>query len=156
MVTAMTAPLFPIFANLHGRRVLVVGGGAVAARKTKALLEAGARVRVVAPELNTALSALAEFGRITYIGGPFEPQQLDDSWLAIAATDDEAVNRAVAAAGEARRIWVNAGSDRTRLATGGDLQWRRRADAGPTPARKTRSRTRRFARRVGGIAGAQA
>jgi uroporphyrin-III C-methyltransferase/precorrin-2 dehydrogenase/sirohydrochlorin ferrochelatase len=107
----MTSPLFPIFANLHGRRVLVVGGGGVAARKTAALLDAGALVQVAAPELNVALLALAESGHIAHVAAPFEPHLLDGAWLAIAATDDEAVNRAVAEAGEARRIWVNVVDD---------------------------------------------
>ncbi|WP_280633164.1 precorrin-2 dehydrogenase/sirohydrochlorin ferrochelatase family protein, partial [Bordetella pertussis] len=52
--------LFPIFADLTGRRVLVVGGGAVAVRKTQALLQAGAEVVVGAPRLDPALAALAE------------------------------------------------------------------------------------------------
>lgn len=107
----MTSPLFPLFADLRGRPVLVVGGGAVALRKAGALLEAGARVRVGAPELTPALSAWAADGRIEHLPGPFQPQWLDDVWLAIAATDDAAVNRAVAQAGEARRVWVNVVDD---------------------------------------------
>ncbi len=107
----MTAPLFPIFANLQGRRVLVVGGGAVAARKTKALLDAGARVRVGAPELNPALAQLAQAARIEHSRGEFQDAWLDEVWLAVAATNDVAVNRAVVAAGEARRIWVNVVDD---------------------------------------------
>jgi uroporphyrin-III C-methyltransferase/precorrin-2 dehydrogenase/sirohydrochlorin ferrochelatase len=103
----MTATLFPIFADLRDRAVLVVGGGAVARRKVAALLEAGARVIVGAPTLDDALEALAATGRITHLAGEFEPEWLDTVWLAIAATDDPAVNRSVAAAGDARRIFVN-------------------------------------------------
>ncbi|QQQ00110.1 uroporphyrinogen-III C-methyltransferase [Lysobacter enzymogenes] len=103
--------LFPLFADLRGRGVLVVGGGAVAQRKTAALLDAGATVRVGAPTLNPGLSAWAAEGRIEHLPGEFAPQWLDEAWLAIAATDDAAVNRAVAAAGEARRIWVNVVDD---------------------------------------------
>jgi uroporphyrin-III C-methyltransferase/precorrin-2 dehydrogenase/sirohydrochlorin ferrochelatase len=109
--TIMTSSLFPIFANLRGRQVLVVGGGAVAARKVGALLEAGAQVRVVAPELSATLSALAASEQIEYLAGTFEPHHLAEAWLAIAATDDEAVNRAVADAGEQRQIWVNVVDD---------------------------------------------
>jgi uroporphyrin-III C-methyltransferase/precorrin-2 dehydrogenase/sirohydrochlorin ferrochelatase len=106
-VPSMTAILFPIFADLRDRAVLVVGGGAVARRKVAALLEAGARVIVGAPALDDTLEALAATGRITHLAGEFVADWLDAVWLAIAATDDPAVNRAVAAAGEARRIFVN-------------------------------------------------
>ncbi len=104
-------PLYPLFADLRGRRALVVGGGAVALRKTQALLEAGARVRIGAPELEPTLARWAEDGRIEYRAGLFEAAWLDDAWLAIAATGDVEVNRAVAAAGEARRVWVNVVDD---------------------------------------------
>lgn len=107
----MTAPLFPLFVDLRGRSVLVVGGGPVAARKVAALLDAGAQVRVGAPTLGTALTQLLEAERIEHVPGEFQPDWLDGAWLAIAATDDAQVNRAVAAAGEARQIWVNAVDD---------------------------------------------
>ncbi|MGO4776609.1 bifunctional precorrin-2 dehydrogenase/sirohydrochlorin ferrochelatase, partial [Lysobacter sp. 2RAB21] len=58
----MTSPLFPLFADLRGRTVLVVGGGAVALRKAAALLEAGARVRLGAPQLAPALAEWAAQG----------------------------------------------------------------------------------------------
>jgi uroporphyrin-III C-methyltransferase/precorrin-2 dehydrogenase/sirohydrochlorin ferrochelatase len=105
------AALFPLFADLRGRTVLVVGGGAVARRKVAALLEAGARVVVGAPALTPELAELAQAGRIEQRPGRFEPAWLDDAWLAVAATDDIDTNRAVAAAGEARRIWVNVVDD---------------------------------------------
>ncbi|MGO4223154.1 siroheme synthase CysG [Lysobacter sp. TAF61] len=107
----MASPLFPVFADLRGRDVLVVGGGAVAQRKAEALLEAGARVRLGAPEISAALSHHAGEGRIQHLQGPFQAHWLDGAWLAIAATDDQAVNQAVADAGEARRIWVNVVDD---------------------------------------------
>ncbi|MFC3551044.1 siroheme synthase CysG [Lysobacter cavernae] len=105
------SPLFPVFADLRGRAVLVVGGGGVAQRKVAALLEAGAQVRVGAPRLNPELARLVEAGRVEHLDGGFEPHWLDDVWLAIAATDDEAINRAVAVAGEARRVWINVVDD---------------------------------------------
>ncbi|MGV2906115.1 precorrin-2 dehydrogenase/sirohydrochlorin ferrochelatase family protein, partial [Achromobacter sp. AGC25] len=64
--------LFPIFADLKGRLVLVVGGGAVAERKTLALLEATADVVVGAPALTPALVALAAQGRIRHLEGRFD------------------------------------------------------------------------------------
>lgn len=112
MPTSPPAPgLYPLFADLRGRTVLVVGGGAVARRKALALLEAGARVVVGALGLEPALARLAAQGRIDIREGAFDPAWLDDAWLAIAATDDAAVNLAVAAAGEARRVWVNVVDD---------------------------------------------
>jgi len=104
-------PLFPLFTNLTGRAVLVVGGGAVARRKVQALLPTGARVRVGAVDLEPQLVAWAEQGRIEAVRGEFDPAWLDGAWLAVAATDDPAVNRAVADAAEARRIWANVVDD---------------------------------------------
>lgn len=105
------APLFPLFADLRGRRVLLVGGGAVARRKLEPLLAAGARVVVGAPWLDPSLVELLALGRIEHLAGAFEPGWLDGAWLVVAATDDAEVNRAVAAAAEARRIWANVVDD---------------------------------------------
>lgn len=123
----MASPLFPVFADLRGRAVLVVGGGTVALRKATALVEAGAVVRVGAPALNAELAALADQARIEHLRGEFQPHWLDGAWLAIAATDDEAVNRAVAEAGDARRVWVNVVDD----AQASSVQIPARVDRGP-------------------------
>ncbi|GAB1406380.1 siroheme synthase CysG [Thermomonas brevis] len=111
MSTTPNDALFPLFLDLRGRRVLVVGGGAVAARKVAALREAGAEVAVGAPVLSFALAALARDGAIAHLHGQFVDDWLDGAWLVIAATDDPAVNRAVAAAASARRIWANVVDD---------------------------------------------
>ncbi len=89
----------------------MVGGGRIAARKVTALLEAGAAVHVVAPELAEELRGRRDEGRITVALRGFEEGDLDGAWLATAATDDPEVNRAVFEAGEARRVWVNAADD---------------------------------------------
>ncbi len=99
--------VFPIFLTLRGQPCLVVGGGEVAARKAGLLLQAGAAVTVVAPELGGNLRTDLEAGRITHIAGRFAPAHLDGMMLAIAATDDEAVNRQVSEEARARRIPVN-------------------------------------------------
>ena len=104
-------PLFPVFLDLRGRDVLVVGGGAVARRKIEALLPTGARVRVGAPALDPALAAWVAEGRLVHLPGAFEPAWLAGARLAIAATDDADVNRAVAEAAEARGVWVNVVDD---------------------------------------------
>jgi uroporphyrin-III C-methyltransferase/precorrin-2 dehydrogenase/sirohydrochlorin ferrochelatase len=111
MPDATPIRLFPLFADLRGRRALVVGGGAVARRKAEALLEAGAQVVIGAPVLEPTLAEWTEAQRIEHITGTFEPHWLDDAWLAIAATDDAEVNRAVIEAAEARRIFANAVDD---------------------------------------------
>ena len=103
--------LFPLFADLRGRRVLVVGGGAVARRKAEALLQAGARVLVGAPVLEPQLAKWLAAARIEHLAGTFAPEWLDAAWLVIAATDDVATNRAVVEAADARRIFANAVDD---------------------------------------------
>lgn len=103
--------LFPLFADLNDRPALVVGGGAVAERKTLALLEAGAAVTVGAPGLTPALAALAADGRIRRHPGRFDPAWLDAVWLVVAATDDTEVNREVSEAAEARRLFCNVVDD---------------------------------------------
>ncbi len=107
----VSAPLFPLFADLKDRRVLVVGGGPVAERKTEALLHAGARPRVGAPDLTPRLRAWHGEGRIDWIPGHFDAHWLAGTWLVVAATDDTAVNRAVATAAEARHVFANVVDD---------------------------------------------
>jgi uroporphyrin-III C-methyltransferase/precorrin-2 dehydrogenase/sirohydrochlorin ferrochelatase len=89
---------YPLFLDLAGRRVVVVGGGNVAARRTRTLREAGAHVVVVAPEIDDAVQADETIWR------PFEPDDVDGAWLVLACTDDEA-NAAVAQAAAAHNIW---------------------------------------------------
>lgn len=101
----------PLFLDLRGRRVVIVGGGVVAHRKAELLLEAGAELHVVAPELEPALAAMAAHGRIHHRAAPFAPGHLDGAALAIAATGDRAINAVVAAAARERNIFVNAVDD---------------------------------------------
>jgi uroporphyrin-III C-methyltransferase/precorrin-2 dehydrogenase/sirohydrochlorin ferrochelatase len=110
----MPTPLFPVFLDLAGRRVLLVGGGAVATRKAAALLEAGADVVVGAPVLSDALAQAVAEGRLGHRPGRFEPAWLEGAWLVIAATDDAEVNAAVAREAETRRLWVNVVDDAPR------------------------------------------
>jgi uroporphyrin-III C-methyltransferase/precorrin-2 dehydrogenase/sirohydrochlorin ferrochelatase len=97
----------PIFLRLENRRAVLIGGGAVAARKLDLLRRAGARVLVVAPALDKEIAALATDGGIDYRHGVFAPEDLDGAELVIAATDEPAVNRAVAEAARARHVPVN-------------------------------------------------
>jgi siroheme synthase-like protein len=98
-------PLFPLFADLSGREVLVVGGGEVATRKVEALLQAGAQVQVHANALADTLSQWLAQGRLSRREGDFDPAWLDEVWLIVAATDDRAFNARLAAeAGRRRRL----------------------------------------------------
>lgn len=103
--------LYPLFADLAGVPVLVVGGGHVAERKAAALLDAGAQVRVGAPQLSRALAQWAAAGRIEHLVGRFQSAWLDDVWMVIAATDDRATNADVASRAGKRRIWANVVDD---------------------------------------------
>ena len=103
--------LYPLFADLRCRPVLVVGGGAVALRKVSRLLDAGAQVSVGAPELHSDLAVLARENRIAHLPDEFRARWLDGQWLVIAATADRVVNRAVATAAQARRVLVNVVDD---------------------------------------------
>jgi len=98
----------PIFTNIRNRLCLVVGGGDVAKRKARVLLEAGAKVRVVAPEIDTEL---AKQNNVVSIVARFEESHLDGVTLIIAATNDRAVNRLVSELAQARSIPVNVVDD---------------------------------------------
>ena len=100
--------VFPVFLKLEGRRVLVVGGGPVAAGKLRALVTAGARITVVAPDVSSSIEELA--GKIEVLRRPFVESDLDGVWYVVAAAPPE-VNRAVSKAAEARRLFVNAVDD---------------------------------------------
>jgi uroporphyrin-III C-methyltransferase/precorrin-2 dehydrogenase/sirohydrochlorin ferrochelatase len=97
----------PIFLSLRGRRCVVIGGGDIAARKVGMLRKAHADVTVVAPKLCTTLAALHTYGDIVWVQAEFKADDVEGATLAIAATDDGAVNRAVSAAAQARNIPVN-------------------------------------------------
>jgi uroporphyrin-III C-methyltransferase/precorrin-2 dehydrogenase/sirohydrochlorin ferrochelatase len=100
------AALLPAFLKLDGRPVLLVGGGRIASTKLGPLLEAGARVLVVAPHVSTAIEAAP----VAIRRRRFEPSDLDGAWFVVSAAPRD-VNRAVAAAAAPRRIFVNAVDD---------------------------------------------
>ncbi|HEX7388390.1 MAG TPA: siroheme synthase CysG [Castellaniella sp.] len=102
---------FPLFLDVRGRPVLVVGAGLVAERKIALLCAAGAQVVVVALQVRPQVQVRAQAGEITLYQGEFEPGQLDSAWLVFAATGDPVTNRAVADAAQARRLWCNVVDD---------------------------------------------
>lgn len=101
----MTAVVYPVGLHLTGRRVVVVGGGSVAQRRVAGLHEVGADTVVISPRVTTALEALASSREITWERRPYAAGDLDDAWYAVAATDDAAVNAAVAAEAERARVF---------------------------------------------------
>ena len=109
--------LFPLFLEVKGRRILVVGGGAIAARKALDLLAAKGDVHVVAPDVSPELEEAARDARGAGHGGltiarrPFEESDVDGAWLVMAATDDAAVQRRVATACKAVRVFCVAVDD---------------------------------------------
>ena len=103
--TDLGSPAYLAGLLLAGRRVVAVGGGCVNRRRVPALLAAGARVSVVAPELHPALAELAQSGRIAWIAREFRDDDLDGAWFAMAATDSAEVNARVVAAAEARHTF---------------------------------------------------
>ncbi len=98
--------MYPVFLKLHGRRVVIVGGGTVAAAKLEGLLAVGADVTVVAPEIRPELHK----DGVTLVRRAFEDGDLDDAWYVVAAAPP-GVNRQVGEAADRRRVFVNAVDD---------------------------------------------
>jgi uroporphyrin-III C-methyltransferase / precorrin-2 dehydrogenase / sirohydrochlorin ferrochelatase len=103
---------FPLFLDLAGKPVLLVGGGDVAARKFSLLADAGAEVTVVSPALGAELAAAHARAALTHHAREFAAADIEGAWLVVAATNDRAVNIAVAAAAHAARIPCNVVDDR--------------------------------------------
>jgi len=98
-------PLLPLGLRLRDRRVVVVGGGPVALRRVGALMAAHAKVTLVSPIAVAALEDLAERGQVEWHQRNYEPGDLQDAWLAMACTDEPAVNAEVLAAADKARIF---------------------------------------------------
>ena len=103
--------LYPAMLRIEGQPCVVVGGGQVAARKISRLLESGAAVRVIAPELSPALQALVEEGRLRLERREYQSGDLAGATLAFAATSSREVNATVAREAQARGIPVNVADD---------------------------------------------
>jgi siroheme synthase-like protein len=105
------SPYYPIVLNIQGRKCLVVGGGKVALRKVKALLEHGANVEVVSPVFCPELNHLATDGTIRAIQRDYKSEDLQHAFIAIAATDDAKTNERVAAEARRREVLTNVVDD---------------------------------------------
>lgn len=98
---------YPAFLELDHRPCLVIGGGAVACRKTKALLVCGAKVRVVSPKLTSDFRRLIRQGKVRWRKKRFQPSDLKGAQLVVAATEDQSVNKEAAHAARKRCLWIN-------------------------------------------------
>lgn len=102
---------YPILLDLNGKLCVVVGGGRVAERKVRSLLQVGALVKVISPQLTHSLSCLKEKGKIIHCQRSFRSGDLHKAFLAIAATDDRRANERVFGQALNRKIPVNVVDD---------------------------------------------
>ncbi|HEY0798681.1 MAG TPA: hydroxymethylbilane synthase [Candidatus Baltobacteraceae bacterium] len=106
--------MYPISIDVRGRRVVVVGGGEVAERKVRALLDAGADVLLVAPQCTQLLQAFAQGNRLRHLARAFQDEDLAAALLIFVATGDDALNARITALARERGIWVNDAGDAAR------------------------------------------
>jgi precorrin-2 dehydrogenase/sirohydrochlorin ferrochelatase len=99
---------YPIFLQIEGMRVLVVGGGNVAQRKVETLLESGASIFIVSKELTPELKRLVDNGDVRFLGEEMKDEFFDDAFIVIAATDDKDLNHKVSMSARRRDLLVNA------------------------------------------------
>jgi siroheme synthase-like protein len=102
---------YPIFVELQGRKCLVIGGGHEAQRKVEGLLAAGGDVTVISPKLTKDLQRMLADGKIALEQRDYREGDVEGYEVVMVATDDGAVNGAVAAEGKRRGVWVNAADD---------------------------------------------
>lgn len=102
---------YPVFLDLTGRRAVVIGGGHIAEGKVRGLLEAGARVTLIAPEVTPIVAAWAGAGEIEHLARAYQPGDLAGAFIAISATDDRAVNAQVWQEANERNSLVNVVDD---------------------------------------------
>lgn len=102
---------YPVLLDVDGKAVVVIGGGEIALRKVEGLLDAGAVVTVVSPELHSDLARLVDERRVSWIQREYRPGDLDGYKLAFVGTDDRSINATVAREGKERGVWVNAVDD---------------------------------------------
>jgi siroheme synthase-like protein len=103
--------LFPAFLKLENRLVIVIGGGSIATQKIPSLLQAGARARVISPELHPHLAEYVRRREIDWHPKPFSPDDLEGAFLVIAATSIRELNASVFAEAERRNILCNSVDD---------------------------------------------
>ncbi len=99
---------YPVFIELEGKRVVVVGGGNVAFRKVQSLRECGARIHLSGRELTPELQEMVEKEVIHFLGREFKDEYLNHAFMVIAATDDKELNHRISACAREQGVLVNA------------------------------------------------
>lgn len=102
---------FPLFLEMNGRRALVIGGGAVAERKIATLLEAGAQVTVISPDITERIVRWSKENSIGLSARRYQPGDLAGYELVFVATDDKKVNATAYNEGREHGVWVNVADD---------------------------------------------
>src|SRR4051794_14563477 len=103
--------LFPMFLKLQGRRCVVVGGGAGAEDKIRSLLDTGAELSVIAPQVTAQIAEMATAGQLLWHRRDFLSSDLDDVFLVITGNDDRTINARVYAEAKLRGVLCNAVDD---------------------------------------------
>lgn len=107
------AGYFPLFVDIRGKKVLIVGAGTIASRRVRTLVQFGADVTVIAPELSEEIQMLEHQGALTVCQKIFSQSDCQGYWMILAATSDAQVNRAVCVCGRNAGAIVNNASDRS-------------------------------------------
>lgn len=102
---------YPVFLDIQGKPVVVVGGGHVALQKLTNLVDAGAQVTLISPELTPEVQNYVDDGKVMHIKREYEDGDMDGYFLAFVATDDGKINKVVADEARSKGIWVNAVDD---------------------------------------------
>jgi precorrin-2 dehydrogenase / sirohydrochlorin ferrochelatase len=106
-----TPSWYPVLLDLRGRECLVVGGGAIGARKAEALLTAGARVTLVSKVVGEEVARLLAVREIEIITRAYESTDLDNKWFVVTAIDEPEVTAQIKRDADDRRVWMNAADD---------------------------------------------
>ena len=98
---------YPVFIDVKGRRCVVIGGGDIGQEKVEKLIDCDADVVVISPEVNAQVSQRAESQELTWVRRAYQPGDLEAAFIAIAATDDNDVNRQIAREAGERNVLLN-------------------------------------------------